>query len=297
MKTALLSATAGTLGSATNGLWSSNLYEDLGYLAIFFGMLCVLIASLITLKALRTMVRVTMPEVEKQEREERLAAKTARQIRRKTSWNKLLGLRPIAEEPDIVIDHEYDGIRELDNPVPIWFNGLFYASVVFAVVYLFIYQVFGIGLNQDQEYEMEMAIAEQKRQEWLATAANNVDESTVMVDFSAPTLASGSAIYMANCAVCHGNAGEGGIGPNLTDRFWLHGGSISDVFKVVKYGVLDKGMVPWEQSLTPAQIAEVSNYILSLQGSQPANAKDPQGVEYVQESDLVSDTTISEIRL
>jgi cytochrome c oxidase cbb3-type subunit 3 len=291
MKTLMLTALVGSAAGATSGFWSGNLYENLGYVAIFLGMLCVLVAALITLRALRTMVRVTMPDIEREEKAARLAQKAERKANRKAFWNKWLGLRPISEEDDLVIDHEYDGIKELDNPVPVWFNGLFYSSVAFGVVYLLIYQVFGIGLNQEQEYDREMAIAERQRQEWLATAANNVDESTVVVDLSAPTISAGASIFAANCAVCHGNAGEGGIGPNLVDNYWLHGGSISDIFKVVKYGVLDKGMVPWEQSLTPAQIAEVSNFILSLQGTNPPNQKEPQGVEYIPEEVSVADST------
>ena len=139
------------------------------------------------------------------------------------------------------------------------------------------YHVFGWGLNQDQEYEREMALAEVARQEWLAQSANNVDENNVELNGSPEVLASGQAIFTQNCAACHGGSGEGGIGPNLTDEYWLHGGDIKSIFKVVKYGVLDKGMVPWEQNLTPGQIAEVSNYILSLQGTNPPNAKAPQG--------------------
>lgn len=256
--------------------------NDILIVALFVVMVVVLIAALVVLRAMRVMLRVTMPHVLEAEKVSLTEAKFVRRNRRQQWWNKLMGLRPLAEEKDLVIDHEYDGITELDNPVPAWFNGMFYASLAFAVVYLCVYHVFGWGLNQDQEYDREMARAEQARQEWLAQAADNVDENTVAVDTNPQTVAAGMAIFTQNCIACHGGAGEGGIGPNLADDYWLHGGEVQDIFKVIKYGVLDKGMVPWEQSLTPAQIAEVTNYIISLRGTNPPNAKDPQGekVEY-----------------
>ncbi|HLW50654.1 MAG TPA: cytochrome c, partial [Sphingobacteriaceae bacterium] len=131
-------------------------------------------------------------------------------------------------------------------------------------------------------YEREMALAEAAKQEWLAQSSNNIDESNVEVDNSPAVIEAGFAIYTQNCAVCHGAVGEGGIGPNMADDYWIHGGEIEDIFRIVKYGVIDKGMIPWEQSLTPMQIAEVSNYILTLRGTNPPDAKEPQGdkVEY-----------------
>lgn len=262
-----------------------NMYNVMFMAVLVVFLVIVLVASLVILRALRTIVRLTMPEVEAAEREAKLAAKAKRAGRQGAwtrGWNKLMGLRPISEEKDIVIDHEYDGIRELDNPVPIWFNGLFYATVVFGVVYLAIYHVFGWGLTQEQEYDREMARAEAARVEYLSQVANLIDENTVEVDLSPNTVSAGQAIYLANCAVCHGQSGEGGIGPNMTDNYWIHGGEINDIFRIVKYGVLDKGMIPWEQMLTPAQIAEVSNYLISLRGTNPPNPKDPEGnpVEY-----------------
>lgn len=256
---------------------------DASFVLLLVVMAVVLIAAVVVLRAMRTMLRLTMPHVLEAEKASLAATKAARRDRRRQWWNKLMGLRPLAEEKDLVIDHAYDGITELDNPVPAWFNGMFYASMAFAVVYLCVYHVFGWGLNQDQEYEREMARAELARQEWLAQAADNVDENTVAVDSRPETVAAGMAIFTQNCIACHGGAGEGGIGPNLTDDYWLHGGTVKDIFKVIKYGVLDKGMVPWEQSLTPAQIAEVTNYILTLRGTNPPNAKEPQGEKITEE--------------
>ena len=255
--------------------------NELMILALIIVMAVVLIAALVVARAMNVMVRITMPHVLEEEKAAKLQAKKARKSKGISWWHKLMGLRPLEDEKDLVIDHVYDDIQELDNPVPAWFNGLFYGSMAFAVVYLLIYQVFGWGLNQEQEYEREMAEADKVRQEWLAQSANSIDEHSVELDLSPETVANGQAIFAQNCTACHGGVGEGGIGPNLADEYWLHGGEIRDIFKTVKYGVLDKGMVPWEQNLTPAQIAEVSNYIVSLRGSNPANAKEPQGEKVV----------------
>lgn len=207
-------------------------------------------------------------------------------------WTKLLSLKPIEQEKDIVIPHDYDGIYELNNPVPRWFNVLFYGTVIFAAGYLYYYHI-GTGPQQDEEYEIEMTKAAKEKVLFLARSSEKYDESTVKVDPA--MIENGKAVFMANCTACHGPNGEGLVGPNLTDEFWLHGGSINDVFKVIKYGVPDKGMTSWEKSLTSKKIAELSNYILSLQGSNPPNGKAPQGTKYILESvaDTVKNETIA----
>lgn len=279
--------------TATNAEWifgSGNIYNDVLIVALIVVMLAVLSAALVVQQALKSIIKLTMPALAAAE-EQRKAKKTDWQA----LWNKLLSLRPMEEEKDLEIDHEYDGIKELNNPIPAWFNALFYSTMAFGVVYLMVYHVFGWGLNQDQEYRQEVALAEKAKQEYLAQAANLIDESSITIDETGTLAAAGKAIFAANCVACHGNAGEGGIGPNLTDDYWLHGADIKDVFKVVKYGVPAKGMVPWEQTLTPGQIAEVSNYILSLHGSHPANAKEPQGEKVSSEIEVSTDAVKTEI--
>ena len=252
-----------------------NLYSDILIITLIVVMITLLFAALVVNKAMKSILNVTMPDVVKQEEERKQHEAAALKIKRKKQWNKLLGLRPISEERDIMIDHQYDGISELNNPIPIWFNALFYSTVCFGIVYLLIYQVFGVGMNQDQEYVHEVAVAEKAKQEYLAQSANQVDETTV--EFNESFAAEGKVIFLDNCAACHGANAEGTIGPNLTDRFWLHGGEIKDVFKTIKYGIPEKGMVPWEQTLTPAQIAKVASYILTLRDTNPANAKPAEG--------------------
>ncbi len=191
--------------------------------------------------------------------------------------NKLLGLRPISEEKDIQLEHEFDGIAELDNPTPGWFMVLFYATIFFGVIYLFNFHVSGWGKMQEEEYVIEMNKAKAEKTAYLAKSNNNIDETSVNVDKDAGVLAAGAALYKTNCVACHGDKGQGVVGPNLTDDYWLHGGKINNVFKTIKYGVPEKGMISWEKVLSPKQISDVSNYIESLKGTNPANAKAPQG--------------------
>lgn len=195
-------------------------------------------------------------------------------------WVKLLSLKPIEEEKDLVIEHAYDGIQELNNPVPTWFNVLFYGTMIFAAGYLFYYHVGGYGDRQDTEYEKEMASAAVAKKEFLAKSADAIDETSVKIDKDPAILAEGSTIFATNCKVCHGDKLQGIIGPDLVDEYWLHGGGINNIFKTIKYGVPEKGMVSWEKTLTPKQISAVSNYILSLGGSNPPGAKAHQGEKY-----------------
>lgn len=191
--------------------------------------------------------------------------------------SKLLSLRPLEEEKDLIMEHKFDGIAELDNPTPPWFMWLFYGTIVFGVAYILNYHVFEWGLLQDQEYVVEVQEAEAAKVEYLANAANLIDESSVTVSSEPAVISAGMALFNTNCVACHGDKGQGTVGPNLTDEYWLHGGSVNDVFKTIKYGIPEKGMISWEKQLTPKQISEVSNYILSLKGTNPPGAKEPQG--------------------
>lgn len=170
--------------------------------------------------------------------------------------------------------HDFDGIQEYDNDLPPWWKAMFYVSIVFAVGYMLHFHVFRTGALQEEEYKMEMEQA-------ALFAAKNADDPNAVTNYEvlteAAALESGKSIFNTNCAACHGQEGQGTVGPNLTDEYWLHGGDVNDIFKTVKYGVPAKGMVPWQGKLTKDQILEVSSYILSLQGTNPANAKEPQG--------------------
>ena len=185
----------------------------------------------------------------------------------------------IEHEKDVLLDHDYDGIKELDNALPPWWKYGFYATLVLAVFYILHFHVWGTGPNPEQEYNREMKVAAAQVEEYRKKAGENVDEKSVtMAD--AAGIAAGKKIFESKCFMCHGQNGEGGVGPNLTDDYWIHGGSINDVFKTIKYGVLDKGMQSWQAALSPSEIKNISSYVKSLKGTRPANAKAPQGDLY-----------------
>jgi cytochrome c oxidase cbb3-type subunit 3 len=200
----------------------------------------------------------------------------------KKIYKKLLGSKPIEEEAEIILDHNYDGIKELDNDLPPWWKYSFYISIVFAVVYLLNYHVFG-GQTQIEAMEVEYVEAKAAYEEYLKTAKDLVDYKSVVLLTEASDLSAGQEIYTANCVACHKADGGGGIGPNLTDKHWILGGGINNVFKTVsKGGRSGKGMEAWsKKGLKPSEIAQVSSYILSFQGTTPAEPKAAEGEIWV----------------
>lgn len=201
-----------------------------------------------------------------------------------TTYQKMLGKnKPIEEEHEIILDHNYDGIRELDNNLPPWWIYGFYASIVFAVFYMFKYHVFN-GDNQYTELETEYAEARIAIEEYKKTAKNLVDFNTVEILTDASDISTGKEIYDLNCVACHKADGGGGIGPNLTDENWILGGGIKNVFKTIAEGGRDgKGMISWKQSLKPVEIAQVSSYLLQFQGTTPAEPKVAEGDIWIEE--------------
>ncbi|MCH6234951.1 cbb3-type cytochrome c oxidase N-terminal domain-containing protein [Cognataquiflexum rubidum] len=192
-------------------------------------------------------------------------------------------MKPVGgkEEKQKMLDHSYDGIVELDNHMPPWLANVFFLTIGIAVVYFMYYTVLGIGPTQLEEYEEEHRIAAIQIEEYKALAVSNIDETTVVFDETPAAIAAGQSIYSANCVACHAADGGGGVGSNLTDEFWKHGGSINDIFKVIKYGVVEKGMIPWQDQLSPEQMQQVSSFVKTLQGTTPANPKEAEGERYV----------------
>lgn len=196
----------------------------------------------------------------------------------KAFWKKITGNKPVEEEKEIILDHNYDGIRELDNNLPPWWVYMFYATIIFGVVYLARFHVFN-DYTQDMEYEQEVAEAMIAIEEYKKTAKGLVDANTVELLTEASDIKAGGAIYTANCVACHMPDGGGGIGPNLTDEYWILGGGVKNVFHTISEGGRDgKGMIAWKQTLKPAEIAQVASYILSeINGKTPANPKAAEG--------------------
>jgi cytochrome c oxidase cbb3-type subunit 3 len=181
------------------------------------------------------------------------------------------------EKAKLMSNHSYDGITELDNFMPPWLQWVFVSTVVIAVAYFVHYSVLGNGATGIEEYQEELRVEALAAEIRKATQAAGIDENTVVFDESATAIGAGKTIFETNCAACHAADGGGGVGPNLTDEYWLHGGSIQEVFTVVKYGVIEKGMIPWQDQLSPEEMQQVSSYILTLRGTVPANPKAPQG--------------------
>lgn len=184
---------------------------------------------------------------------------------------------PIEREAEIMSSHSYDGIRELDNRLPSWWVNMFLVSIVFAIGYIYYYHLGGNGPSSSEEYETELAVAEKNASRAAASETGSVDEKTVTALTDAPDLGEGELIFKNSCAACHGMHGEGSVGPNLTDGYWLHGGGIKHIFHTIKFGVPEKGMIAWQSQLKPTDIQKVASYILTLKGTNPANPKAPQG--------------------
>jgi len=179
--------------------------------------------------------------------------------------------------------HEYDGIRELDNKLPRWWVYLFYVTIIFAVVYLLGYHVTNWWPLQEEEYNVEMALQAEIEK---ANPAPVADLENMVPMTAEADLAAGLDTYKKICSVCHGQNGEGLVGPNFTDEYWIHGDSVNNtisiknLYQVVITGVIEKGMISYKDQLSPVQIQQVLSYILSLQGTKPANPKAAQGLKY-----------------
>jgi cytochrome c oxidase cbb3-type subunit 3 len=210
---------------------------------------------------------------------------------RRTIWEQIFQVKSVSTDKDMMLDHEYDGIRELGNPAPPWFMFLFYGTILFAVVYIYRYQISGSGPTQLEEYETEMAEAEQIKAAATATAAAtagpDITAETVTFTDDAEAVKGGKLVFNTNCKVCHADKGMGmaGVGPNLTDEFWIHGGSAKDVFTTIENGVSGK-MTPWKGILTGKQISDVMAYVYAQDViTEDQGGKAPEGQKYTPEAE------------
>lgn len=213
----------------------------------------------------------------------------------------------VTYDDKLMTDHEYDGIRELDNDLPEWWVWLFVLTTIWAFVYLLYFHVFQIGYLSADEYRKEMNpayvrydptphyfgivpkyipvyYADPNAPKLAVTPKvarveeRREDDTTTYVALTEKgDIDAGKAIWTLKCVNCHGQLGEGGIGPNLTDDYWLHGAGIDNISKTIKFGVPAKGMITWRYELKPEQIAQVASFVLTLRGTNPPKAKPPQG--------------------
>jgi len=257
--------------AATSNQWA--IIENPTFLFVWLGIILFIIAIEVSVASLQRLLFHTLSEEAKQ----KYIAKQAEREEMRFSWlqtiyNKLVGKRKIRSEQEILLDHDYDGIKELDNNLPPWWLYAFYA-----VVYLVRFHVFD-GPTQADEYNKEVAEATIAIAEYRKTAKNLVDASSVTLLTEAADLAAGKSIFESTCVACHRIDGGGGIGPNLTDTYWIFDGEIKTIFKVISEGGRPgKGMISWKNEIRPLEIAQVGSYILSLQGTNPPDAKAPEG--------------------
>ena len=244
--------------------------------------LFLLIAIEVTVNAVDTITYHLLTEEQKAKLEET----TSISFTESEWYKKIVNLLTKTEsnekgEEQLLLDHDYDGIKELDNNLPPWWVYLFYICIVFAVVYLVRFEIMGAD-DQEMELKNEMAQAKIDIAEYNKTAPDLMDEKTVTLLTDPAGLAAGKAIFAANCVACHRPDGGGQIGPNLTDDKWILGGGIKNVFHTLVNGGRDgKGMISWKGTLKPKQMQEVASYVLSLQGSNPKDPKAPEGEVWV----------------
>jgi cytochrome c oxidase cbb3-type subunit III len=261
------SINASILGSVNN--------EPTFYELILIGAIVIMTLVLLVIAfTLQNFVKALLPKDEKD-------IATQQALENRTFIQKVFSLKPLSMEKDLVMEHTYDGIAELDNPTPPWFMYLFYSTIAIAVVYLFAFHVVGDGKTMTTEYAEEIALAEKANELYMKKFANSVNENNVTVLTDAKSMEDGSKIYAKNCVACHGDQGQGGVGPNLTDEYWIHGGSMKSIFHTITEGVPEKGMISWKKSLNPIQVQHLVSFLSKFQGTNPANGKAPQGDKYV----------------
>lgn len=193
---------------------------------------------------------------------------------------KLLRPQPLEVQQQLDLNHDYDGIRELDNDIPRWWKLAFLGTILFGFVYLFRMFVSQSMPLQLQELSMANEIADEKKLAYLKASADNIDENSVKM-LGVEDIAGGRELFTKNCVACHGDRAQGGVGPNLTDDRWLHKGGIHDIFFSIKYGWEDKGMKSWKNDFSPKQIAELASFIKSIENTHVEGGKGAQGDLYV----------------
>jgi cytochrome c oxidase cbb3-type subunit III len=255
-------------------------------LSTFYFLLAIIVIEIIVIYFLYNTIQGFI----KEKLEKNTVKKIAKVVVKEKSLLEIINASvAIEREFEIMTDHNYDGIRELDNDLPPWWKYGFILTIITSVLYLLHYHGLRTGDLQIAEYKKEVLTAKLEIDVFMKNSANNVDETTVKFLNTPTDLNSGKDIFIATCVACHNKLGEGGVGPNLTDQYWIHGGGLSDVFKTIKYGWPDKGMKAWKEDLSPMQIAQVASYIKTLVGTNPPNAKAPQGDMYVES--IKSDST------
>jgi cytochrome c oxidase cbb3-type subunit 3 len=222
--------------------------------------------------------------------EEEIPSTDEPMVPEKTFFQTINQTVAIEEEHTLDLQHDYDGIRELDNKVPSWWMMSFYASILFGVIYMI--RMYGTQTLPTQLEELAEAnkVAAIQKEAYLKLAANNVDENSVKIS-DAAGIAAGKDLFKTNCVACHGSGGEGTVGPNLTDDYWLHQGGLKDIFYTIKYGWAEKGMKSWKEDFSPSQMADIASYVSTLRGTNPPNPKEKQGELWIESGVALNDSS------
>ena len=261
-------------GQATSANDNLIFYVVIGL--VFFVMILVLVVAIYTLSILKMIIRSERGEV-------------VEEVEKESWWDKLkikmTDAVPLEKEKTVLLTHEYDGIQELDNHLPPWWKWLFYATIVFGVFYLALHHVWKTAPLQVQEYQNELLAAAQLEDERKGDDEDLITEDNVTFSNETAVLEKGKQLYGVNCVACHRNDGGGltGLGPNLTDVYWLHGGGIKNIYKTIQNGVQGTSMISWKTQMSPEDMRAVASYVVTMEGTNPPNAREPQGEEYVPE--------------
>jgi cytochrome c oxidase cbb3-type subunit III len=283
---AAMPAMAQSLGNPNEPYTFSSLVSSLGdtllYIILSISLLMLFLVTVIYFSVMRLRDKIlaeTHPEYE---------AKSQQSL-----WARVFEVSPTSADKDVMLDHSYDNIVELNNPIPRWFMVLFYSTVVFAVVYLLNYHVFKSSKLQLAEYETEVEQAQIAYQAYLKEAGDKINPETVTLLTDKDEVEKGKEMFLrpGSCYSCHGKNGEGNIGPNLTDEYWIHGGGIKNVFKTISEGAPNTTMVSWKKKFSPLEIQQIASYVISLEGSKPDKAKEPQGEKWLDGATAPADTT------
>ena len=184
-----------------------------------------------------------------------------------------------SEKPDQLREHSFDGIQEYDNQLPRWWVNMFLLTTLFGIVYFYLFHIEDSQKSLEQEYveDRQTHLLRQKIRE--PKNSNGYSEEELLALVKRPEiLEKGRAIFVAKCASCHGDLGQGIVGPNLTDDYWLHGSKMSEIVHTITFGVAEKGMIAWKDILSSDEIHNVAAYIKSIRGSEVANPKKPDGI-------------------
>ncbi|MFY7988877.1 MAG: cbb3-type cytochrome c oxidase N-terminal domain-containing protein [Flavobacterium sp.] len=256
--------------------------------ALFLGVfLFLLIAIEIVVDAVDKVTYHLLTEEQKKQLEEAQSVSFTESKWYQNIVSKLTRSKEMEREEDIMLNHDYDGIKELDNVLPPWWVYLFYGTIIFAAVYLVRFHIVG-DYTQAEEFNKEVELAELEKSKLHKDAAEEVSYETVVAVTDDASLAKGKEIFTNACAACHKADGGGLVGPNLTDKHWINGGGIKNIFKLISEGSKNNpSMVSWKTNLSSKDIQSVASYILTLQGSNPPGGKPAEGEIWVEKAEAV----------